>query len=226
MTGIHARQLQPLISIISGLPILGPILGPLLQQLLGGVGLAGVDVASASTSSLNAEQVAALASFEYALSNAVRKTLPSSGNPEGGAQSKVRASGGVYPLGDVATGLPMVGVFLQPILPFLEALGLDSIPATSSSSVFSTALLNEDQSTKLAQFQSNLKQEIEKVFPSDSDSTPSDAPKASPEDAKASPTPSPDTSEDEDSDSNTPSPDDPSPADVPVATPVPSPGPK
>jgi len=188
-----------------------------------------VDVASASTRSLNAEQVTALASFEFALSNAVRKTLPSSGNPEGGAQAKLRATGGVYPLGDVATGLPMVGAFLQPVLPFLEALDLDSIPATSSS-VFSTALLNEDQSTKLARFQSILKQEIEEIFSNDSSSTPSDAPlpsKASPEDdVKASPTPSPDTSEDDGSGSDAPSPDDASPADVPVATPVSSPGPK
>ena len=187
-----------------------------------------MDVASASTSSLNAEQVTALASFEFALSNAVRKTLPSSGNPESGAQAKLRAAGGVYPLGDVATGLPIVGAFLQPILPFLKALDLDSIPATSSS-VFSTALLNEDQSTKLARFQSILKQEIEEIFPNDSNSTPSDAPlpsKASPEDVKASPTPSPDTSEDDGSDSNAPSPGDASPADVPVPTPVSSPGPE
>lgn len=187
-----------------------------------------MDVASASTTSLNAEQITTLANFEFALSNAVRKVLPSSVNPEGGAQSKLRAAG-VYPLGDIATGLPLVGAFLQPILPFLEAVGLDSITATSSS-VFSTALLNEDQSAKLAQFQSILKQEIENILPpNDSSSTPSDAPlpsKASPEDVKASPTPSPGASEDEDSDPSAPSPDDASPADVPVATPVSSPAPE
>ena len=187
-----------------------------------------MDVASASTTSLNAEQVAALANFEFALSNAVRKVLPSSGTPEGAAQSKLRAAG-VYPLGDIATGIPLVGAFLQPILPFLEATGLNSISATPSS-VFSMKLLNEDQSAKLAQFQSILKQEIENILPpNDSSSTPSDAPspsKASPEDVKASPTPSPDTSEDEDEGSSAPSPDDASPADVPVATPLSSPGPK
>lgn len=194
---------------------------------MGAIGLSEMDVGSASNSSLNVEQIAALANFEFALSNAVHKVL-SDGSPEGGAQAKLKARG-VVPLGELTTGVPMIGPFLRPFVPLLEALNLDSVE-TKPNSVFSLALLTEDQSTKLAQFQTILRQEIAKVLPSDtSDPTPPDAPspsKASPDDAEPSQTPSPNTSDDDGSDSDVPSTDDVSPADEPASTPVPSPGPK
>jgi len=202
-------------------------LAPLLGSLLGAIGLSEVDVASASNGSLDAEQIAALATFEFALSNAVHKVLLSDGNPEGGAQSKLKARG-VVPLGELTTGVPMIGPFLRPFVSLLEAIELDSVDAKPNS-VFNLALLNEDQSAKLARFQTILRQELANVLPNASNSTSPDAPlpsKASPNDVEASPTPSPDTSEDDGSDSDTPSPDDASPADVPVSTPVPSPAPK
>lgn len=180
-----------------------------------------MDVASASNSTLNADQIATLASFEFALSNAVHKVLLSSGNTEGTSQSKLETRGAM-PLAEVVTAIPMFGPFMIPLVPMLEALGLDSVNVTPNS-VFSMALLNEEQSAKLAQFQTILREEIEKVLPNTSNTSPPDAPspsKASPDDAKASPTPSADTSEDDDSDLSTPSPDDASPADIPVATPV------
>jgi len=175
-----------------------------------------MDVSSASNSSLNAEQIATLANFEFALSNAAHKVLLSDGNPEGSAQSKLKARG-LFPLGELTTGVPMIGPFLRPVVPLLEALNLDSVDVTTNS-VFSLALLNEDQSTKLAQFQTVLRQEIASVFPNASNSTPPDAP--------LPPDVSPDASEDGSSDSDTPSPDDASPADVPASTPVASPVPK
>ena len=201
-------------------------MAPLLGSLLGAIGLSEVDVASASNSSLNVEQIAALANFEFALSNAVHKVL-SGGNPEGGTQSKLKARG-LVPLGELTTGVPMIGPFLRPLVSLLEALNLDSVDAKPNS-VFSLALLNEDQSTKLAQFQTILRQEIAKVLPDASSPTPPDAPspsKASPNDAKPSQTPSPNTSDDDGSDDDTPSPDDASPADEPASTPISSPGPK
>lgn len=228
MTAIHERQLsQTLKSILEGLPIIGPILAPLLGSLLGAIGLSEMDVASASNGSLNAEQIAALANFEFALSNAAHKVLLSGGNPEDGAQSKLKARG-VVPLGELAAGVPMIGPFLRPLVPLLEALNLDSVDAKANS-VFSLALLNEYQSTKLAQFQTILRQELANVLPDASSSTPPDATlpsKASPDDVKPSQTPSPNTSEDDGSDSDTPSSDDASPADVPDSTPVSSPVPK
>ena len=186
-----------------------------------------MDVASVSNTSLDAEQIAALASFEFALSNAVHKVLLSSGSPGGGAQSKLNARE-FFPLGGLVSGVPLVGAFLKPVVPLLEALRLDSINVTPTS-VFSTALLSEDQSTKLAQFQSILQKEIESALPDAFKPTPPDVPlpsKASPDDVKASPTASPGTSEDNNSDPNTPSPDDASPADAPVTTPVSSPAPE
>jgi hypothetical protein len=225
LTAIHERQLsQTLKSILEGLPILGPILAPLLGSLLGAIGLSELDVASASDGSLNAEQIAALASFEFALSNAVHEVL-SGASPEGGAQSKLKARG-LMPLGELVTGVPMIGSFLLPLVSLLEALNLDSVDAKPNS-VFSFALLSEDQSTKLAQFQTILRQELTKVLPDASNPTPPDAPspsKASPNDAKPSQAPSPSTSDDDSSDSDTPSPDDASPADKPASTPVSSPG--
>ena len=181
-----------------------------------------MDVASASNSSLDAEQIAALATFEFALSNAAHKVL-SSGSTAGGAQSKLKTRG-VVPLGELTTGIPMIGPFLRPLVPLLGALNLDSVDAKPNS-VFSLALLTEDQSTKLAQFQTILRQEIQNALPNASNSTSPDAPlpsKASPDDddAKPSQTPPPNTSEDGSSDSDTPSPDDTSPADVPASTPV------
>lgn len=227
MTAIHARQLsQTLTSILQGLPIIGPLLAPILGSLLGAIGLSEVDVTSASNGSLNAEQIATLANFEFALSNAAHKVL-SSGNPQGDVQSKLKTRG-AFPLGELVTSVPMIGSFLRPIVPLLEALGLDSVDATPNS-VYSMALLTEDQSAKLSQLRSFLRQEVEKVFPNASNPTPSDVPspsKASPDDTKVSPTPPPDTSEDDGSDSDTPSPEDASPADEPVATPVSSPAPK
>jgi len=225
---IHARGLtQTLKSIIEGLPIIGPILAPLLGSLLGAIGLSELDVASASDSTLNAEQIGALATFELALSNAAHKVLLSSGTPKDGAQSKLKARGS-FPLGEVTAGVPLIGPFLRPVTSLLESLGLGSVNATPSS-VFSSGLLSEYQSAKLAQFRSILQQEIENILPDVSDTTPSDVPlpsKASPDDVEVSPTPSPGTSEDDDSNRSTPSPDDASPADVPVATPVSSPAPK
>lgn len=193
---------------------------------MGAIGLSEVDVASASNGSLNVEQIAALANFEFALSNAVHKVL-SGGSPEGGSQSKLKARG-LVPLGELTTGVPMIGPFLRPLVSLLEALNLDSVDAKPNS-VFSLALLNEDQSTKLAQFQTILRQELAKVLPDASNPTLPDAPspsKASPNDAKPSQPPSPNTSDDDGSDSDTPSFDDALPVDEPASIPVPSPSPK
>lgn len=170
-----------------------------------------MDVASASNSSLDAEQIAALASFEFALSNAVHKVL-SDGSPDGSAQSKLKARN-LVPLGELTTGVPMIGPFLRPLVSLLEALNLDSVDAKPNS-VFSLALLNENQSTKLAQFQTILRQEIANVLPNASNSTLPDVPmpsKASPDDVKPSQMPSPEGA---------------SPADLPDPTPVTSPVPK
>ena len=182
-----------------------------------------MDVASASNSSLDAEQIAALASFEFALSNAVHKVL-SDGSPDGSAQSKLKARN-LVPLGELTTGVPMIGPFLRPLVSLLEALNLDSVDAKPNS-VFSLALLNENQSTKLAQFQTILRQEIANVLPNASNSTLPDVPmpsKASPDDVKPSQMPSPDASN---FDSDVPSPEGASPADLPDPTPVTSPVPK
>lgn len=214
-------------SLLAGLPILGPILAPLLKPVFDTLGQSEVDVASASNISLDAEQIATLATFEFALSNAVHKVLLSSGSPEGGAQSKLKTRD-VFPLASVVSSAPLVGAFLQPVVPLLETLRLDSMNVTPTSA-FSTALLNEDQSAKLVQFQSILQEELKSALPNVFDPTPSDAPlpsKSSPEEVKASPTSSPDASEDEDADPTTPSPDNASPADVPFVTPLSSPAPK
>ncbi|KAF9654439.1 hypothetical protein BDM02DRAFT_3106843 [Thelephora ganbajun] len=225
---VHERQLsQTLKSILEGLPIVGPILAPLLGSLLGAIGLSEMEVASASKSSLNAEQIATLANFEFALSNAAHKVLLSGRNFESGAQSKLKARG-VFPLGELATGVPMIGPFLRPLVPLLEALGLDSVDAKPNS-VFSLALLNEEQSVKLSLFQTILRQELVNVLPNAYNSTPPDAPspsKASPENVQPSPSPSPDASEDDVSDSDTPSPNDASLAGEPASTPVSSSVPK
>lgn len=189
-----------------------------------------MDVASASKSSLTAEQIATLANFEFALSNAVHKALLPDGNPQvAGAQSKLKARG-VVPLGELTTAVPVVGPFLRPLVALLGALDLENVDAKPGS-VFSLALLNEAQAAKLALFQTILRQEVESVFPNATESTPPDAPlpsKASPNDAMPSPTPelSPDTSEDEGSESDTPSPEAPSPADVPDSARLSSPSPK
>ena len=224
---IHERGLsQTLKEILEGLPIVGPILAPLLGSLLGAIGLSEMNVASAPNASLDADQIAALANFEFALSNAAHKVLSPGGNPESGAQSKLKARG-VVPLGELTTGVPVIGPFLRPFVPLLEALGLDSVDAEQNS-VFSLALLNEEQSTKLAQFQTFLRQEIASVFPNVTSSNPPDATppsKSSPDDAKPSQAPSPNTSGDDDSDSDIPSPDDTSPAGVPASVPVASPAP-
>jgi len=216
LTAIHERQLsQTLKSILEGLPIIGPILAPLLGSLLGAIGLSELNVASASDTSLNAEQIAALANFEFALSNAVHKVLSPGGTPEGGAQSKLKARG-VVPLGELTTGVPIIGAFLRPFVLLLEALKLDSVDAETNS-VFSLALLNEEQSTKLAQFQTILRQEYAEFLPNVTDSSPPGATlpsKSSPDDTKPSQAPSPNTSDGDDSGSDAPSPDDASPADA------------
>ena len=176
-----------------------------------------MDVASASNSSLNAEQITALANFEFALSNAVHKCL-SDGTPNSsGAQSKLKTREAV-PLAELTTGVPVIGPFMRPLVSLLEALDLDSVDAKPNS-VFSLALLNEDQSTKLAQFQTILRQEFANVFPDVSNSTLPDSSKASPDGAKPSQPPSPNASDGDASGGDTPSPDDASPADVPASTP-------
>lgn len=181
---IHERQLsQTLKSIIEGLPIIGPILAPLLGTLLGAIGLSELDVASALKTPLNVEQIATLANFEFALSNAAHKVLASGGNAEGGAQTKLKA-GGTVPLAELATAVPMIGPFLQPFVPLLRFLNLDTLDAKPGS-VFSLALLNENQSAKLAQFQTILRQEVANVLPNVSNTPTSDPPmpsKASPSD--------------------------------------------
>jgi hypothetical protein len=187
-----------------------------------------MDVSSTSNNSLNAEQIATLANFEFALSNAVHKVLLPSGSPGGGAQSKLKTRGVVA---DLTTGVPVIGVFLRPMASLLEALNLDSANFKPGSSAFSLALLNEEQSMKLAQFQTILRQEVKTVFPDFDDSASPDPPspsEASPNDVKPSPTPEPssNTPEDDGSDSGTSSPDDASPADVPASTPISSPAPK
>ena len=183
--------------------------------------MAEMDVTSASNSPLNAEQITALANFEFALSNAVHKCL-SDGTPDSsGAQPKLKAREAV-PLAELTTGVPMIGPFMRPLVSLLEALDLGSIDPKPNS-VFSLALLNADQSTKLAQFQTILQQEFENVFPDASNSTLPDVPspsKASPDDTKPSQAPSPNASDGDASDSGTPSPDDALPADVPASTPV------
>jgi hypothetical protein len=188
-----------------------------------------MDVATATNSSLNAEQIAALANFEFALSNAAHKVLLSDENPQVGAQSKLKARA-VVPLGELTTAVPMIGPFLRPLVPLLGALSLENVDAKPGS-VFSLALLNESQAATLALFQTILRQEVEKVLPNANNSTPPDAPppsKASPNDVMPSPTPelSPDTSEDGGSDGDTTSPEDTSPADVPDSTRLSSPAPK
>jgi len=221
----HERGLLKTIgSILEGIPILGPILGPIFGSLPGMIGLSEIDVSSASNSFLNAEQIATLANFEFALSNAAHKVLLSNENPQVGAQSKLKARG-VVPLGELATAVPMIGPFLRPMLPLLEALNLDDVGAKPGS-VFSLALLNEAQFASLALFQTVLLQEVENVFPNANNSTPLDAPlpsKASPNDVMPSPTPEPHpgASEDDGSDSDAPSP-----ADVPDSTNSSSPAPR
>ena len=76
-----------------------------------------MDVASASNSSLNAEQIAALATFEFALSNAAHKVLS----------------------GENTAG----GPFLRPLVSLSGALNLDSVDVKPNS-VFSLALLTEE----------------------------------------------------------------------------------
>lgn len=193
--------------------------------------LSEMDVASASQISLNAEQIAALANFEFALSNAAHKVLLSDGNPEVLAQSKLKARG-VVPLGELTTAVPTIGPFLRPIVPLLKVLNLEYVDAKPGS-VFSSTLLNEAQSSKLALFQTILRQEVENmnILPDANNSTPPDAPlpsKASPDDVIPSPTPepSPDASGDDGSDSEAPSPDDTSPVDAPDSIHLPSLAPK
>jgi hypothetical protein len=226
LTVIHERGLsQTLKDILAGLPILGPILAPLLGSLLGAIGLSDMDVASASKTSLNAEQVATLASFEFALSNAVHKVLLSDSNLGGGAQSKLKVRGD-FPLGELATAVPVIGPFLQPFVSLLKALNLYSVDAKPGS-VFSLALLNEDQSAKLVQFQTILRQEVANILPNAFNSTVPDA--SSPSEADpdgAKPPQSPDTPEGEGSDDDTSSPEDSLPAQVPDSTSTSSPAPK
>ena len=230
LSAFHERGLsQTLKSILEGFPIIGPILAPLLGSLLGTIGLSEMDVASASKTSLNAEQIAALANFEFALSNAAHKVLLSVENPEVAAQSKLKARG-VVPLGELTTAVPMIGPFLRPLVPLLTALNLEYVDSKSGSA-FSLALLNEDQSDKLTLFQTILRQEVENIFPNANNSTPSDAPlpsKASPNDVMPSPTPelSSDTPEDEASDRDVPSPGDTPPMDASNSTHLSSPSPE
>ena len=213
-----------------GLPIVGPLLAPILGSLLGAIGLSELDISSAAKSSLNAEQIATLANFEFALSNAAHKVLLSEGNLEGGAQSKLKARG-IVPLADLTTAVPVIGPFLRPLVPLLQALNLDSVDAKPGA-VFSLALLNKDQSEKLALFQTVLQQELASVLPNADNSTSPDAPspstEASPDDVMPSsvPEPSPDTFEDNSFDSDGPSPADASLADTPASTPASSPAPK
>lgn len=194
-------------------------MAPLLGTLLGAIGLSEIDVASASQTSLNAEQIVALANFEFALSNAAHKVLLSDRSPEVGAQSKLKARG-VVPLGELMTAVPTIGPFLRPIVPLLTALDLEYVDAKPGS-VFSLALLNQGQSAKLALFQTILGQEVENILPNANNSTLPDVPlpsKASPNDVMPSPTPEPfqDGSES----------DVPSPAVAPDSTPLSSPAPK
>ncbi|KAF9787062.1 hypothetical protein BJ322DRAFT_698526 [Thelephora terrestris] len=208
---------QTLQTVLEGLPIVGPILGPLLKQLLGAIGLLEMDVASASKASLNSEQIATLASFEFALSNAVNKVLLSDGNLDSGAQSRLKARG-VVPLGELATSVPIIGGFLQPFVPLLGSLGFESVDAKLGS-VFSMELMNEEQSAKLALFQTIFQQELASILPNVSNFTTPDArvpSKASPDDVKPStPGLSPDTPGDDGPNSDSSLPVDSSPADVP-----------
>lgn len=170
---IHERQLvQPIISILAGLPIVGPLLSSIIGALLGKIGLSEIDVATASKTSLNTEQIATLANFEFALSNAMHKVL-SDGSPQGVAQSKLQARGAI-PLGELIAGLPLIGPFLLPLVSLLKVIGLEFVDAKQGSA-FSLALLNEDQSTKLAQFQTILRQEVATFLPNSStpDASPS-----------------------------------------------------
>ena len=180
-----------------------------------------MDVASASNSSLNAEQITALANFEFALSNAVHKCL-SDGTPDSsGAQSKLKTREAV-PLAELTTGVPVIGPFMRPLVSLLEALDLDTVDAKPNS-VFSLALLSEDQSTKLAQFQTILRQEFANVFPDVPNSTlpdPSSPSKASPDNTKPSQPPSSNASDGDGSDGDTLSPDNALPADLPTSTPI------
>lgn len=222
LAAIHERQLsQTLKDIIAGLPLIGPILAPILGSLLGAIGLSEMDVASASKASLNAEQIATLAGFEFALSNAVHKVLLSDGNLDGGVQSKLKARG-LVPLGELCTAAPLIGSFLQPLVPLLKAIDLESVDAKPGS-VFSSAFLTEDQSAKLALFQTVLRQEVATALPNVNNSTTPDAhlpSKASPDDDKPStPGPSPDTPGDDGPNSDS------SPPNVPDST-LPSPAPE
>lgn len=190
---------------------------------MGAIGLSELDVASASTTSLNAEQIAALATFEFALSNAAHKVL-SNGNPEGSAQSKLKAREAMS-LGALITAVPLFGPFLQPCVPLLKGLNLDMIDAKHGS-VFNLALLNEDQAAKLAQFQTILRQEVASVSPNINNGTTPDASvpsEASPNDAEPSPAPEKplDTPEGQGSDPSDASPSsDGSPTDGPDVTPM------
>ena len=180
-----------------------------------------MDVASASKVSLNAEQIAILANFEFALSNAAHTVLTDgSGNPDGGAQSKLKVRGTV-PLAELTTAIPVVGPFLLPLASMLGALGLDSVDAKSNS-VFNLALLTEDQSMKLAQFQTILRQQTATFLPNSTTPDATSPSKASPDD----PGSSPDTSEGNSSDDGAPSPEGTLPMDVPDSTPTSSPAPK
>jgi len=192
-------------------------------------GVLELDVASASTTSLKAEQIAALATFEFALSNAAHKVL-SDGNPGGDAQSKLKAREAMS-LGALITAVPLFGPFLQPCVPLLKGLNLDAIDAKHGS-VFNLALLNEDQAAKLTQFQTILRQEIASVSPNINNATTPDASvpfEASPDDAGPSPTPEQplDTTKGQGSDPSDASPaNDGSPTDGPDTTPMPSLAPK
>lgn len=226
-TAFQERGLsQTLGSILEGLPLVGPILGPILKSVLGIIGLSEMDVASASTSSLDAEQIAMLANFEFALSNAAHKVLLPDGNPAIGAQSKLKVRAvvpSVVPLGQLTTAVPIIGPFLQPLLPLLQALDLEYVDAKPGS-VFSLALLNQDQSAKLSLFQTILRQEVDKFLPNANNSTPPDAP--SPNDVIPPPTPESSQGAPENG-SDAPSPDGTSPVNTPDSgTLLSSPAPK
>lgn len=169
-------------SLLGSLPILGPILQPLLP-LLGAIGLSEASVSAQTAHTITPDQLATLADIQTLLFNATHEVTSSLPKDAALAKSTLKARG-LLPLGSILTGLPIIGPFLQPLLPLLDSIGLASVDA--SPQAMNTLSLNEDQNAKLAQLKAILVDNVPDLMPEDSDK-----PELSPEAAGSSATPAP-----------------------------------
>jgi hypothetical protein len=173
MSTVHKeRQLLSIGSLLGGLPIIGPVLQPLVP-LLGAIGLSEIDASSQELPSLTEAQLSTLADLENVLLNATHEIT--SGISINFATASVLQTRGLFPLGSILTGLPVIGPILNPLLPLLESIGLATVDAAPGA-VYSMSL-TDDQSVKLAQLKDILEENIPDIMPERNGSTsPSDDP--------------------------------------------------